>query len=496
MTSQDTTQTTAVVRTSTVNSSMFEPRELDILVGKETRARNHKGSRCFRLFVESYRRRYQDAKNKHKRASITREMYDTITQASIRFLKFNDERKGWEEITSTEARDKITHALRFAQKKRRRKTPQRQGSDSTHRSETSTTSATSLDLDQLLLQQQQHLTSPAAALTSSAALTSLSHMNASLRACRNRSSFSSVGSASLLSNGSKDSKSSKKSNPRVSFSVVTESTIYSADLSASATTAETASVDPCVPLPVDLSSTQHFDMHTSQASLGGDELVDKPPRMPSRPTEEEEEELQLQQQHHHQQQQSTHQQDNWGEDDVLKSAGIDTLMNSSANGFDLLDPLMEIDHERGPDSSSNSSKETQLDEDDDDDEEIPTTSELPNMELLDGIDDDLANMHLASTQQEEAATTATFGSNFGTAQAPLFVGPTNLFGGPTSVNPVGYASGNPFPGVGLCASSQGSAGAQQQPQAMEGAPNGTGEDYSLKLMQEPLLEWWKPDGTS
>jgi hypothetical protein len=94
-----------------IGTVTHEPRELDILCGKETRARNHKGSKCFRIFVDRNRKRYQEANNKHKRGEITKEMYLTITQANIRFLKFSEEQNGWVEISSTEARDKITHAL-------------------------------------------------------------------------------------------------------------------------------------------------------------------------------------------------------------------------------------------------------------------------------------------------------------------------------------------------------------------------------------------------
>ena len=93
---------------SSSGTATLEPRELDILVGKETKARQHKGSKCFRIFVDRYRRRWKEANNKHKRAEITKEMYLTINQANVRFLRFSETLKGWVEISSTEARDKIT----------------------------------------------------------------------------------------------------------------------------------------------------------------------------------------------------------------------------------------------------------------------------------------------------------------------------------------------------------------------------------------------------
>jgi hypothetical protein len=44
---------------------------------------------------------------------ITKEIYDVLSQNS-RFLKLNDQERLWEEITPLQARDKIGHALRFA----------------------------------------------------------------------------------------------------------------------------------------------------------------------------------------------------------------------------------------------------------------------------------------------------------------------------------------------------------------------------------------------
>ncbi len=96
----------------TTTVATHEPRDLDILCGKETKDRNHKGVKCFRICVDRYRKRYQEANNKHKRGEITKEMYLTISQANIRVLKFNDELNGWVEISSKEARDKITRKLK------------------------------------------------------------------------------------------------------------------------------------------------------------------------------------------------------------------------------------------------------------------------------------------------------------------------------------------------------------------------------------------------
>jgi len=259
--------------------------ELDILCGKETAARKHKGSLYFKAFVQSYVERYTEAKGKHKRGAITQEMYERITQANIRFLRFNPDKNGWEEMTSTAARDKITHALKYAQKKQQRKSktniPERQDSDSSRRSEstalsaTSGTSATSLDWETLLKHQQQHL-----------AALNLTNMSASLRACRlsKRPSISSVGSGSYLSpeDSGRSNRQRTASNKSVSFSTA-EPTVCAEDLTDSLTTNSVTSAS--IPLPVDLSSIQHSWNSSLQTSTDIDQ-IDRPPRMPSRPTDE------------------------------------------------------------------------------------------------------------------------------------------------------------------------------------------------------------------
>jgi len=60
-----------------------------------------------------YRTRYRTLQTKYDKMQITKEIYETLCQTS-RFLKYNDEEKVWEEISPLAARDKVGHALRFA----------------------------------------------------------------------------------------------------------------------------------------------------------------------------------------------------------------------------------------------------------------------------------------------------------------------------------------------------------------------------------------------
>jgi len=92
---------------------LSQPGEMDILCGKDRACALHKGSQRFRAVIDSYRARYQKATTKYDKMQITKEIYEVLSQKS-RFLKYVAEDRAWEEITPLAGRDKIGHALRFA----------------------------------------------------------------------------------------------------------------------------------------------------------------------------------------------------------------------------------------------------------------------------------------------------------------------------------------------------------------------------------------------
>jgi len=100
---------------------LLHPKKYDILCGKDKACLSHYGSRHFRSVIEAYRNRYQQAVTKQEKMNITREIVMTLkNRTSSRFLKYNSQLHGWEEISHIAARDKVSHALRFAN---RRKSP-------------------------------------------------------------------------------------------------------------------------------------------------------------------------------------------------------------------------------------------------------------------------------------------------------------------------------------------------------------------------------------
>ena len=72
------------------------------------------GSRRFRSIIECYKAQYQAALTKYDKTSVTRDIYDLLCHVGSRFLKRHPASGDWQEITPSAARDKIGHALRFA----------------------------------------------------------------------------------------------------------------------------------------------------------------------------------------------------------------------------------------------------------------------------------------------------------------------------------------------------------------------------------------------
>ena len=99
---------------------MIVPTDQDILCGKSRDCLQSPGSISFRNFIDTYTDRYVNSSTKYAKMTITKEIYEKVSQTS-RFLKFNEKEKIWEEISIMAGRDKIGHALRFSARATRRK---------------------------------------------------------------------------------------------------------------------------------------------------------------------------------------------------------------------------------------------------------------------------------------------------------------------------------------------------------------------------------------
>ncbi|CAB9528680.1 expressed unknown protein [Seminavis robusta] len=114
-----------------VAAPVLQPGKFDILCGKGKKCVGHIGSRRFRAVIESYRQRYSLTKTKYEKMMITKEVVERLQKENCRFLKYDASTMVWEELLTMAARDKVGHALRFANRTtpRRKKNPSKTEGD-------------------------------------------------------------------------------------------------------------------------------------------------------------------------------------------------------------------------------------------------------------------------------------------------------------------------------------------------------------------------------
>lgn len=111
------------------SSSAIEPSKKDVLCGKDTTLARHPGNQLFREKIQAELPHYLTARSKQDKMRITKSIvqYITIKQGS-RFLKLKTNGQ-WVEIDSQAARDKVSHALRFAARQKKKTAPTEQQFD-------------------------------------------------------------------------------------------------------------------------------------------------------------------------------------------------------------------------------------------------------------------------------------------------------------------------------------------------------------------------------
>jgi len=97
-------------------SPIHQPTDQDVLCGKDKSFNRHAGNIAFRSVIESYKSKYMSANTKQEKMRITKEVVSTMkSKYNARFVKMQGDE--WEEISDQVARDKVSHALRFAASK-------------------------------------------------------------------------------------------------------------------------------------------------------------------------------------------------------------------------------------------------------------------------------------------------------------------------------------------------------------------------------------------
>jgi hypothetical protein len=87
-----------------------EPTPFDVLCGQSRTCANHSGNKRFQAVLDSYASKYEAAKSKQEKMTLTKEIVACIANSGGRFLKFKENK--WIEIANVTARDKVSHALR------------------------------------------------------------------------------------------------------------------------------------------------------------------------------------------------------------------------------------------------------------------------------------------------------------------------------------------------------------------------------------------------
>ena len=104
------------------NGSITEPTKADVLCGKDTTLARHPGNQRFREKIQIELPRYLQARSKQDKMKITKSIVQYITvKLGSRFLKSKGDGK-WVEIDAQAARDKVSHALRFAARQQKKTT--------------------------------------------------------------------------------------------------------------------------------------------------------------------------------------------------------------------------------------------------------------------------------------------------------------------------------------------------------------------------------------
>jgi len=96
-----------------------EPEPYDILCGKDKTYGKHPGNKVFRSKIESSVEAYKQAPSKQEKMRFTRQIVGSLrAEFNARFVRriTVDGQYVWEEISDQVARDKVSHALRFAAK--------------------------------------------------------------------------------------------------------------------------------------------------------------------------------------------------------------------------------------------------------------------------------------------------------------------------------------------------------------------------------------------
>jgi hypothetical protein len=99
-------------------TAIIEANDNDVLCGKDKTYLHHPGNKLYREIIMEHASEYEMCKSARRNKMImTTKIYGIMTSVhKCRFLRRSSLGTGWDVLTTAEARDKISHALRFTNK--------------------------------------------------------------------------------------------------------------------------------------------------------------------------------------------------------------------------------------------------------------------------------------------------------------------------------------------------------------------------------------------
>ncbi|CAB9517906.1 expressed unknown protein [Seminavis robusta] len=98
-----------------------QPGRYDILCGRGKVCVDNEGNQLYRTVIESFRDQYAQALTKYDKSQVIRNgVYQYLKSVPCRFLRYNKKQQAWEELSADIIHDKIGHALRFANREKRK----------------------------------------------------------------------------------------------------------------------------------------------------------------------------------------------------------------------------------------------------------------------------------------------------------------------------------------------------------------------------------------
>jgi hypothetical protein len=102
------------------------PGSFDVLLGRGKTHTGHPGNKRLQTVLSMHSVRYNATTSRKEKTAITQEIVQIIHSESDppgRFLKFDKDANGWVKVDDAWARIKVSHAIRYASRYKKRKSP-------------------------------------------------------------------------------------------------------------------------------------------------------------------------------------------------------------------------------------------------------------------------------------------------------------------------------------------------------------------------------------